>query len=131
MSRYPATGFGPDAVEVGARALRLGDGWCRSFGVVGYPREVGLGWLEPLTTHPGRVDVSVHIDPVAPVVAADRLRRQLARLESSRRSNLLGGPTPPRDASEIPRSRWRPPMLVIWRQGSPGASRSSFESGCT
>ena len=91
ISRYPATGFGPDAVEVGARALRLGDGWCRSFGVVGYPREVGLGWLEPLTTHPGRVDVSVHIEPVAPAVAADRLRRQLARLESSRRADAAKG----------------------------------------
>ena len=77
---WPAVAVGPDSVEVGPRALRLGDGWCRSFAVVGYPREVARGWLEPLTTLPVRLDVSVHIDPVPAEVAAERLRRQLARL---------------------------------------------------
>jgi type IV secretory pathway VirB4 component len=52
---------------------------------------VGLGWLEPLTTHPGRLDVSLHIEPVPAAVAADRLRRQLARLESGRRADAARG----------------------------------------
>jgi type IV secretory pathway VirB4 component len=76
---------GPDALEVGARALRAGGALCRTFAVVGYPREVGPGWLEPLLCHPGPVDVAVHVEPVPPPVAAERLRRQLARLESARR----------------------------------------------
>jgi type IV secretory pathway VirB4 component len=83
--------FGPDAVEVGARSLRVGQGWCASFAIVGYPREVGNGWLEPLTAHPGRLDVALHIEPVPANVAADRLRRQLARLESGRRADATKG----------------------------------------
>jgi hypothetical protein len=75
----------PHALEVGARHLGVGDGECRNFAVTGYPREVGPGWLAPLLEHPGRIDVALHIDPIATDVAAGRLRRQLARLESARR----------------------------------------------
>ncbi len=87
----PATPFGPDSVEVHPRALRVGEGWCRSFAVTGYPREVGRGWLEPLCAHPGRLEVALHIDPVPAEVAAERLRRQLARLESARRADAAKG----------------------------------------
>jgi type IV secretory pathway VirB4 component len=87
----PPSAFGPDSVEVLARALRCGEDWCRSFAVVGYPREVRHGWLEPLAAHPGRLDVSLHVEPVAAEVAADRLRRQLARLESGRRADAAKG----------------------------------------
>jgi type IV secretory pathway VirB4 component len=52
---------------------------------------VGNGWLEPLTAHPGRLDVALHLEPVPAKVAADRLRRQLARLESGRRSDATKG----------------------------------------
>lgn len=81
----PPAMAGPDAVEVAARRLRIGEGVCRSFAVTGYPREVGPGWLEPLLTHPARLDVAVHVEALPQAVAADRLRRQLARLESERR----------------------------------------------
>lgn len=87
----PPAPFGPDAIEVHARSLRLGDEWCRTVSITGYPREVGLGWLEPLATHPGRLDVALHIEPVPAAVAADRLRRQLARLESGRRADAAKG----------------------------------------
>ena len=87
----PATALGPEALEVHPRALRLGEEWCRTCTVTGYPREVGLGWLEPLSTHPGRLDVALHIEPVPAPVAAERLRRQLARLESGRRADAAKG----------------------------------------
>ena len=87
----PPAPIGPDAVEVHPRALRLGEEWCRTFTVTGYPREVGLGWLEPLSTHPGRLDVALHIEPVPAALAAERLRRQLARLESGRRADAAKG----------------------------------------
>ncbi|MDA8310165.1 MAG: conjugal transfer protein TraC [Actinomycetota bacterium] len=87
----PATPFGPDSIEVHPRALRVGDGWCRSFAVTGYPREVGRGWLEPLCAHPGRLDVALHVEPVPAALAAERLRRQLARLESNRRADVAKG----------------------------------------
>ncbi|MQA02167.1 MAG: conjugal transfer protein TraC [Streptosporangiales bacterium] len=84
-------GLGPDAVAVGTRALRVGEGVCASFAVVGYPAEVGLGWLDPLLADPGRVDVALHVDPVPTEVAADRLRRQRARLESTARADTQRG----------------------------------------
>lgn len=77
-----------------ARSLRVGEGWCRTFAVAGYPREVGAGWLEPLVTFHGRADFALHVEPVPPPVAADRLRRQLARLESTRRLDAEKGRLP-------------------------------------
>lgn len=82
---------GPDAVEVHARRLRLGDGWAATLIVTGYPAEVGPGWLEPLLCYPGRLDVALHIDPVPPAVAARKLRTQQGRLESARRGRADKG----------------------------------------
>ena len=82
---------GPASIEVTPRFLRLGDGYAATLVVTAYPAEVGAGWLEPLLTHPGQIDVAVHAGPVAPGAAADRLRRQRARLESSRRSDAGKG----------------------------------------
>jgi type IV secretory pathway VirB4 component len=77
--------FTPDSLAVGARHLEVGGEHVASFAVVGYPREVHPGWLQPLLSYPGRVDVSLHIEPIDPVTAAERLQRQLAKLESGRR----------------------------------------------
>ena len=74
---------GPSALQIGSRSVESAEGMCASFAVVGYPREVGAGWLESLTSYPGHLDVSLHIEPIPPLVAAQRLRRQLARLESA------------------------------------------------
>jgi type IV secretory pathway VirB4 component len=91
----------PDAVEVEPKRLRVGEGWRSTVAVTGYPREARLGWLEPLVAHPGAVDVSMHVEPIPAPVAADRLRRQLARLESSRRLDASKGrlPDPSLEAS--------------------------------
>ena len=83
--------LGPDSIDVRARTLALPDGVCASFAVTGYPADVGPGWLEPLLTYPGRLEVAVHVEPTPPAVAADRLRRQLARLESTARSDAEHG----------------------------------------
>ncbi|WP_328869607.1 ATP-binding protein [Streptomyces sp. NBC_00287] len=83
--RQRAAAFTPDSLTIAPRHLEVGGEWLASFAVTGYPREVHPGWLQPLLTHPGRVDVSLHIEPIDPVTAAQRLRRQLARLESGRR----------------------------------------------
>src|SRR6266568_4871410 len=77
--------LGPPALELERGAARVGTGWTRTLAVVGYPREVTRGWLEPLLRAAGELDLSLHVEPVAPVIAADRLRRQRARLESTRR----------------------------------------------
>ncbi len=77
--------FLPDALTVAPRHLEVGDAWVASFAVTGYPREVQPGWLQPLLTYPGRLDVALHIEPIDPLTAARRLKRQLTRLESGRR----------------------------------------------
>ncbi|MEU4574630.1 ATP-binding protein [Nonomuraea sp. NPDC023979] len=81
----------PEAVEVGVRTITLPNAVAASFAVTGYPREVGAGWLEPLLTYPGHLDVSLHIEPIPQQIAAMRLRRQLARLESASRSDAQHG----------------------------------------
>jgi hypothetical protein len=70
----------PAALKINSKSVKLPGGVCASFAVVGYPREVGAGWLEPLLTYPGRLDVALHVEPVPALVAVQRLRRQLARL---------------------------------------------------
>ena len=59
--------------------------------MTGYPAEVGAAWLDPLLGWPGRLDVVVYIDPLTPQVAAARLRKQRARLESNRRTDTEKG----------------------------------------
>lgn len=80
-----AEAFTPDSLSIGARHLEVGNEWVASFGVTGYPQEVYPGWLAPLLTYPARLDVSVHIQPIDPGTAASGLKKQRARLESSRR----------------------------------------------
>ena len=75
----------PSAVEVQRDCLRAGNAWQRSLAVIGYPREVNQGWLAPLLRAAGELDLTLHIGPIPPALAADRLRRQRARLESTRR----------------------------------------------
>ncbi|MHB8242792.1 MAG: VirB4 family type IV secretion system protein [Solirubrobacteraceae bacterium] len=81
----------PSAVEIERDWVRTGQVWHRSLAVVGYPREVNQGWLAPLLKAAGDLDLTLHIGPIPPVLAADRLRRQRARLESSRRLDLDRG----------------------------------------
>src|SRR5690606_23970049 len=86
--------FAPDSLAIGVRHLQVGGEWLASFAIIGYPREVHPGWLQPLLTYPGRVDVSVHIEPIDPVTAANRLKKQLARFESGRRHTEEHGRLP-------------------------------------
>ncbi|MFC8429293.1 VirB4 family type IV secretion system protein [Streptomyces sp. NPDC057253] len=86
-----ASAFAPDALAVAPRHLEVGGEWVASFAVTGYPREVNPGWLQPLLTHAGRLDVSLHVEPIDPVTAANRLKRQLAKLESGRRRDTDHG----------------------------------------
>jgi type IV secretory pathway VirB4 component len=75
---------GPGSIQVHPRMLEINGVWAASLSVSGYPSEVAPGWLEPMLTYPGRLDVSVHVDPVPNQVAAARLKKQRARLESGR-----------------------------------------------
>lgn len=86
-----AAAFTPDALSVGARHLEVGNEWVSSFAITGFPREVHPGWLAPLLTYPGRLDVALHVEPLDPATAAARLKKQLAKLESGRRHTAEHG----------------------------------------
>ena len=92
----PAAGLllGPPALELERDAARIGERWTRTLAVVGYPREVSRGWLAPLLQAAGELDLALHIEPLPPQVAADRLRRQRARFESTRRLERERGQLP-------------------------------------
>lgn len=83
--------FTPPALLVEAGQVEIAGVHATTIAVVGYPREVGPGWMEPLLAYPGRLDVALHIDPTPPALAALRLRRQLGRLESDRRADAAAG----------------------------------------
>jgi type IV secretory pathway VirB4 component len=90
--RRDALGLGPSSLTVGTKALSIGENThAATFAVAGYPAEVGNGWLEPLLSFPARIDVALHVEPVPAPVAADRLRKQRARIESGRRQSAEKG----------------------------------------
>ncbi|KPI04480.1 hypothetical protein OK074_4614 [Actinobacteria bacterium OK074] len=82
---------GPEAVEVHARALAVGAHLATTLVVTGYPAEVTPGWLAPLLSFPGHLDIALHIEPVPNPVAAAGLKKQRARLESGRRTGFDKG----------------------------------------
>jgi type IV secretory pathway VirB4 component len=86
-----STELGGPAVEIGARRLSVEGGMCQTLIVTGYPRDVHAGWAEPLLHYPGRMDAALHILPVPAGIAASRLRKRRARLESAWRLDAARG----------------------------------------
>lgn len=90
--RQDALRLGPSSLMIGTKSLAIGETThAASFAVAGYPAEVGNGWLEPLLSYPARLDIAIHVEPVPAPVAADRLRKQRARIESGRRQSAERG----------------------------------------
>lgn len=73
----------PECIEVLPRAVRAGDLWFRTLAIVGWPREVSPGWLQPLLSWRGAADIALYVEPVANDVAARHLQKQRARFSSS------------------------------------------------
>jgi type IV secretory pathway VirB4 component len=139
-SRASGSLLGPPAVELSADHLRAGERFQRTLAVIGYPREVSRGWLAPLLRAAGELDLALHIDPIAPALAADRLRRQRARLESSRRIDRQRGRLPDptleaaaEDADELA-ARLARGESKLYRSGLylsvQGQSREELEERC-
>ena len=121
-----AAAFTPDALSVAARHLEVGGEWVASFAVVGFPREVHPGWLAPLLTYPGRLDVSVHVEPIDPATAASRLKKQLAKLESGRRHTAEHGRLFDPQVEAATEDAYD-----LSARGSPAVRESCSGSGCT
>lgn len=81
----------PGLVRVAAAHVQAGPTWSTTLAVTGYPPEVGMAWLQPLTSWPGVLDVAVHVEPIPAQAAAARIRRRRIRMESGRRSRADRG----------------------------------------
>jgi hypothetical protein len=82
---------GGPAVRLYPRRLDLDGRLAQTMIVTGYPHDVHAGWADPLLTYPGHIDIAVHVVPVPGQVAAHRLRRRRARLESAWRTDASRG----------------------------------------
>jgi hypothetical protein len=82
--RTPIDGFpAPEALEITPRAVKAGDTWFRTLAIVGWPREVSAGWLQPLLSWRGAADIALYFEPVPNDAAARHLQKQRARFSSS------------------------------------------------
>src|SRR4030088_1085432 len=67
----PIDGFpAPEALEITPRAVKAGDTWFRTLAIVGWPREVSAGWLQPLLSWRGASDIALYFEPIANDTAA-------------------------------------------------------------
>jgi type IV secretory pathway VirB4 component len=80
----------PAGVEVHRDHLQLDAQYVRALVVTGYPRTVAAGWLAPLVDELDLpLELSLHIRPLASGDMVRRLGLHIARLESSRRVDVL------------------------------------------
>jgi len=80
----------PAGAEVRRDHLQLDAHYLRVLAVTGYPRTVAAGWLAPLVEELDvPLEFSMHIRPLAPADMVRALGLQIAKLESSRRVDML------------------------------------------
>src|SRR6478752_6173353 len=80
----------PAGVEVRRDHLQLDAQYVRALVVTGYPRTVAAGWLAPLVEELDMpLELSQHIRPLASADMVHSLGVQIAKLESSRRVDVL------------------------------------------
>lgn len=75
----------PSAIEERPNHLLVDGEYVRTLAVVGYPREVTMGFLAPLLMHEDQIDISIHVHMQDPAVMLRRYRRRKAELRASRR----------------------------------------------
>ena len=118
--------LGPPALELERDRVRIGEGWLASFAVIGYPQR-GQPRLarHRCCTPPATPTSRCTSSRCRRALAADRLRRQRARLESTRRLERERGRSPTRPSPPPPRTpRSSPP-------GSPAARAASSAAAST
>lgn len=75
----------PSAVRETADHLLLESEYVRSLAVVGYPREVRMGYLTPLLTLDDPIDISIHVHMQDPVAMLRRYQRRKAEMRATKR----------------------------------------------
>src|SRR2546421_4247797 len=106
-SRPAIDGFpAPEALEVLPRAVKVGDTYFRTLAIVGWPREVSAGWLQPLLSWRGAADIALYFEPVANDMAAPPPPKQRGPLSLP---PFQAGPFHPQMGGGGPRAAGHPP----------------------
>lgn len=81
----------PPAIEVDFDLLKVGDQFCRSLFVAGYPRFVTANWLEPLISFNHTLDISMYVYPTRSEEILENLKRKVGEMEATIQSDLKRG----------------------------------------
>ncbi|OGC50947.1 hypothetical protein A2716_02840 [candidate division WWE3 bacterium RIFCSPHIGHO2_01_FULL_40_23] len=81
----------PSAIEVDFTHIRVGNTYYRTLFVAGYPRFVGANWLSPLINFEHTLDISMFYYPVQSRGILDDLRRKIAEMEATVRTDRERG----------------------------------------
>jgi len=81
----------PSSVEVDFKNIRVGEGYFRTFFIVGYPRFVSMNWLKPLINFDHSLDISMFIYPIEASDVLANLKRKIAEMEATLSSQTEHG----------------------------------------
>ena len=81
----------PEVIEVDFNHIQIGERYFRTLFVSGYPRFVSANWLSPLINFDHSLDISFFCYPVSSAGILQDLRRKLAELEATIKSDLERG----------------------------------------
>lgn len=81
----------PPSIEVDFDHMKVGDQFCRTLFVVGYPRFVSANWLEPLISFNHTLDVAMYVYPTKSEEVLDNLKRKVGEMEATIQSDMKRG----------------------------------------
>src|SRR5258706_6095427 len=73
----------PSSAEVDFRFIRIGNKFYRTLFIMGYPRYVSTGWLEPIIDFENSLDLSMFIYPAFVDDVLSNLKRKIAEMEAT------------------------------------------------
>lgn len=87
----------PPSVEVDFKYIRVGEKFCATLFVVGYPRYVSPSWLQPIIDYDHTLDISMFIYPTSINDVLEDLKRKIGEMEATIASDAESGkPIDPR-----------------------------------
>ena len=81
----------PEVIEVDFNHIQIGERYFRTLFVSGYPRFVSANWLSPIINFDHSLDISFFCYPVSSAGILQDLRRKLAELEATVKSDTERG----------------------------------------
>lgn len=73
----------PSSIEVDFRYIRVGERFCSTYFIVGYPRYVSPNWLQPIIDYNHTMDIAMFCYPTASADVLGDLKRKIAEMEAT------------------------------------------------